>query len=272
MKNFVITIDVEPDAVYPTWKTSNPISFKGVIEGIPLLDEFAKKKEIKLTYLAQPAVLLNQDCVNVLKCTTFEVGSHLHGDYISPSARYPGPDFSGCDPIEKQKDYTYDIEFGKLETLSKLFRDKIGYFPLSFRAGRFGIGKNSYKILHSLGYTHDTSVVPGWKHFKKEKRRKPFLKDGVIEVPITADNKRKWLRPTIGYSNKKDIKEIIKWAVRKNLNVLCTMFHNVEIIPGASPYCNSNKEKEEILDRLSLMVDLLIKNKYFPSFLREIEI
>ena len=35
-----------------------------------------------------------------------ELGTHLHGDYMEPEARFPGPDYSGCDPVEMQCECT----------------------------------------------------------------------------------------------------------------------------------------------------------------------
>ena len=162
MTSFVLTIDVEIDAGRK-WKTSDPATYIGVTEGIPRLQALCYRYGVKPTYLISPAVMVDGASVELLgsldrQCS--ELGSHLHGEYIPPMARYEGPDFSGCDPGEMQCDYAPSIEYGKLLNLTNMFERLFGYRPRSFRAGRFGARAWTIACLEALGYTHDTSVTP----------------------------------------------------------------------------------------------------------------
>ena len=84
-----------------------------------------------------------------------ELSTHLHAEFIEPQANYNCTNTS-----QYQSDFSVDIERAKLENLTNLFKDTFGYQPLSFRAGRFGMSKDSLKILQDLGYTVDSSVTP----------------------------------------------------------------------------------------------------------------
>ena len=264
MTTFTLTVDVEPDAVYPTWKTSSPITFNGVFEGVSILQNLVSQFNVNVTYFIQPIILYDNKCVNFFSNLKgeFELATHLHGDYIEPSSRYSGPDFSGCDPHDKQIEYTQKIEFAKMKNLTLLFHEKFGYNPVSFRAGRFGSGKNTCNILKALGYTHDSSVVPGHKQFKKQINLNPYMQDGVIEVPVTCF-KGRWLRPTPGYSSGVQMKELIESLPITNF---CCMFHNVELVPGMSPYCKTKNECILLIDALSSLFEYCVnKNINFLS-------
>ncbi len=272
MKTFSLTIDVEPDATHGSWSTSNPVTFKGVFEGIPKIQSVANEFDVPVTYFVQPVVLLSDECVEFLLSLggLNELASHLHGEYIGPKARFPGPDFGGCDPSEKQRDYPPDIEKLKLRNLTDLFAAKFGYEPKSFRAGRFGAGPNTCKFLKELGYSHDSSVTPRSKLYRSLAETDPYLSDGIIEVPVTINSNRQWLRPSPTYSSYEEMKSIIDWVDLEKTHACC-MFHNVEVVPNISPYCDSLKECEDMLDRLRRLLDLISKRGYRSVCLEEVQ-
>jgi hypothetical protein len=86
--------------------------------------------------------------------------------------------------------------------LTDLFVSRFNYNPVSFRAGRFGIGRHSLPILAELGYSVDSSVAP-FTHFKDDggevsfygapvkpyfPDQEDFLNSGslpILEVPVT---------------------------------------------------------------------------------------
>jgi len=108
------------------------------------------------TYLLSPEVLENQVCVDILKSLTHvELGTHLHGEFLEPMKRPIGNSIS-----DYQAMYPRGIEAAKMNNLTRLFEEKMGFKPTSFRAGRWGIGPHTFKILEDLGYLVDSSVTP----------------------------------------------------------------------------------------------------------------
>ncbi len=268
MRTLTVTIDVEPDATFGSWATSNPITFNGVFEGIKRIENICAYFNVPVTYFIQPVVLFNDNCIEYFKSISGEMATHLHGEYIKPNPRFPGPDFSGCDPSDRQKDYTRHVEMSKMSNITDLFADKFGYPPLSFRAGRFGGGKNTFRCLKKLGYSHDSGIVPGHKNFKNIKKHIPYKQDGIIEVPVTLI-RNKWLRPTPGYSGKKVLKSILKAYTVKETNVCC-MFHNVEVVPAINPYCDTEHDCSKMLDTFKFILEQALEMGYKPITIKEV--
>ena len=156
----VITIDCECDKSL-NWKSSNPLSFTSIIDGIPniLQPLFDKYKAIP-TYLLSNEVLEDSKSVEILGKLkgNYEYGTQLHADYIEPNKRYDK--YAGTLTIDFQKDYPPEIEKAKINNLTILFEKVLGYKPRSFRAGRFGMSDYTLSILNDLGYWVDSSISP----------------------------------------------------------------------------------------------------------------
>ncbi|MEK9142383.1 MAG: hypothetical protein AAB308_15120 [Nitrospirota bacterium] len=288
---YVLTIDVEIDAG-PKWSTSNPATYEGVYQGIPILQRLCESYGVKPVYLISPAVLVDARSVDLLKSLdrkTCELGTHLHGEYISPMATYPGPDFSGCDPQEMQCEYAKDIEFEKLKNLTRKFTDLFGYAPTSFRAGRFGVRGWTLECLEQLGYTHDTSVTPfrNWNNiadFSTATTLSPYHPSKedicargdsrVLEVPVSITPELEWLRPTVRkFSDFAQCRKVIDWyEAHVTPTVLCSMFHNVELIPNKSPYCKTAEDCQTLLDRVEQTFALLKERGYVFKTLSQVTV
>lgn len=275
-----ISIDVEPDCS-PNWLYSSPLAFRSVSHGIaavlhPLFDEFG----IKPTYLINNVVLEDDESVAVFKSLgkQFELGTHLHGDFIEPGKVHT--DYAGKDGLVNQCYLEPAIEYGKLKNLTSLFVNRFGYSPVSFRAGRFSAGKNTIRSLAELGYKVDTSVTPNvtWDDFTRERPvdfraapnqpywtdqanfPQPSIRKSLLQVPVSIVTKRKffllkrpfWLRPY--YSDTAGMIKVMNKLVHNNRDkqivVLNMMFHNVEVMPGLSPYCQSNTDVARYLDSI----------------------
>lgn len=295
---FVVSIDTECDKD-KDWGMPYPSTFRSVLEGIPkVLQPIFNTYGVKPTYLLSPEVIESDKCVEVLSnlCGTYELGTHLHGEFIEP-LRKDCP--SRTD--ELQCFYSSRTEERKLSNLTKLFKEKFGYRPLSFRAGCFGISGRTIGFLESLGYLVDSSVTPhvGWSHNGKiiDFRTCPqdpyfpsyddVCQQGtakLLEVPVSINQRlfdksylkylgplnfgkiRKlakkiageiWLRPS--YSTAREMIGLIKKRIMKGNNptILNMMFHSVEIIPAASPYTQTEKEVKKFLKRMVAVFEYL---------------
>ena len=196
----IVSLDTECDKG-PKWRVKQPLSFKNIIEGVPeRLEPLFGEYGIKSTYLLSPEILKDDACVSLFSSLggSVELGTHLHADFIEPEEN------STTELAQTvQADLTPEVEFEKLRNLTELFHKKIGYPPLSFRAGKFGISSHSLDFLEQLGYIVDSSVTPykWWWRGKINFLGAPeqpyypssqdFRKKGnmsILEVPITLIN------------------------------------------------------------------------------------
>jgi hypothetical protein len=214
------------------------------------------------------------DALRTLK-GQYELGTHLHSAFIEPEkkfqnyARIDSPDFQcHCPP---------DIEYRKLENLTKLFENRFGHLPKSFRAGRYGAGARTVDALERLGYAIDTSVTPyiRWPHpdGAVDYRRVPeqpyypaagsliqagdYRNGRLLEIPVSMRPRwvrgPRWLRPW--FSGVSTMKDVIRYQLRRHRDqptvVLNMMFHSMEVIPKASPYPQSAEDVKRFLGDLA---------------------
>jgi hypothetical protein len=275
-----VSIDCECDKG-PAWRTRRPLQFSGIHDGVghrlqPLFADFGAKP----TYLLSPELLRDERCVEFLaSLRDCELGTHLHGELAEPAS------FEPAITAVVQRDYPPPLERAKLEWLSIAFRSAFGRNAESFRAGRFGIGPATLGILEDLGYTVDSSVTPfvDWSHVSpglgfRSAPVQPYRPDSaeparegnssVLEVPVTIRphplarvpflGKRleaRWLRPTRNEAHELvaiacDAIEDARRDGRRTV-VLNAMFHNVEVVAGASPYATTEAAARLILARLA---------------------
>jgi hypothetical protein len=285
----VVSIDCECDKG-PAWRCRKPLAFRGVTEGIVArLQPLFVRHRAKPTYLLSAEVMRDEASVEGLRRLPgdHELGAHLHGEYAEPGAFEP----ETTDAF--QRDYPPAVERAKLVYLTDLFARTFGRRPTSFRAGRFGIGASSLGILDSLGYAVESSVTPHMDWSSKGSAgltfagapTQPYHPDPehparpgtsrLLEVPVTIRPaalanvplvggllEPRWLRPSRGTAE--GLVEVandeIAEAERARPSgarapvILNAMFHNVETIPGASPYAATEREVEGILERLATLL------------------
>ena len=152
-----ITVDTECDKG-EKWRVKQPLSFLNTRVGIaenlhPIFDKHA----VKATYLLSPEVMTDEKSVVFLKSVEnrAELGTHLHSEFIGPDE-----DLHSVNTVHYQSDFISDTEKEKLTNLTRLFTSTFGNQPKSFRAGRFGISRNTLGHLQDLGYLVDSSVTP----------------------------------------------------------------------------------------------------------------
>ncbi|HEY4154452.1 MAG TPA: hypothetical protein VGM24_03475, partial [Puia sp.] len=128
-KYLVITIDVEPDCS-PTWHYADPLTFKGVSEGIAqILQPLFNKQGISPTYLVNNVVLEDESSVSCFLHLEgkFELGTHLHPEFILPDKKYEN--YAGKKGVANCCFYPPDIESEKIRNITLLFEKALGYKP-----------------------------------------------------------------------------------------------------------------------------------------------
>lgn len=281
-----VSIDTECDKG-KGWLSKKPMAFAGIHDGVvQRLQPLFARHGAKPTYLLSPEILRDERSVEAFRAieASCELGTHLHGEYAEPGAFEPDV------TREFQRDYAPEVERQKLTFLTDAFIRAFGWQPRSFRAGRFGIGPASIAILESLGYTVESSVTPlmDWTgsgapglaftsaptqpyHPDREDPGRPGPAE-ILEVPVTIKRRAwnalpfvgrriepRWLRPTRGTAEalvrvaEDEIADARRAAPGRPV-ILNAMFHNVEVIPGASPYAADEDGAKAILERLAALL------------------
>ncbi len=195
-KFLIISIDTECDKA-PGWRIRYPMRFEGIYRGIgeilqPLFEEYG----FRPTYLLSPEVMEDERSVSILLDVVkrgAELGTHLHGEFVEPMRRE-----QPASTAEMAAHYPDDVEYGKLESLTRLFVEVFGFRPLSYRAGRFSISSRTIGFLERLGYAVDSSLTPFSSVSGVDHRRAPVYpyhpdyddiyrpgNSRILEVPIT---------------------------------------------------------------------------------------
>ena len=266
------------------WRVRAPLSFDGMTRGIgERLQPLFARYRAKPTYLLSPEVLRDPRSVELLRALTgCELGTHLHGEFADAD---PTPPPRVTEAV--QRDYSREVESGKLAFLTELFTQALSRPPRSFRAGRFGIGPNTLEHLAGLGYYVDSSVTPhlDWSARGvadlsfQDAPSQPYFPDprqparpggsSILEIPVTIRPRlpglpwmsrrleRRWLRPTHGSTRsllRTARDEIAEHRGQRRPVVLNAMFHNVEVVPGCSPYAHTERAAAGILGRLDALL------------------
>lgn len=135
-----------------------------VTHGAELLDFVQRMLDLQVmvTLAMDHAFVSSEEGKDVIKKLSpkrnseIEFASHLHP--------WVNPPFAGPDHCSVNESYPgnlpKDQEYAKLKVLTELIEAQCGERSVSYLAGRYGVGSNSYQILQSLGYTTDLSVTP----------------------------------------------------------------------------------------------------------------
>lgn len=172
------------------------------IAGQPLIhDRVFDKLGIVPTYVCDWPVVTTQTSVrvlrNLMKDGRCEIGAHLH-PWVSPPyseevSRFNS--YAGNLPRE--------LEFEKIRMLTTAIRDNFDHSPMTFKAGRYGLGAHTAESIAELGYEIDASVVPyssfkddGGPDFVSFEEHPYWFRAGkreLLELPVTTGYAG-WLR------------------------------------------------------------------------------
>ena len=115
------------------------------------------------------------------------IGAHLH-PWVNPPFEEDVSDFHSFGG-----NLPPGLEERKLTALVETIREGFGVSPLFFKAGRYGIGRNTINILHRLGFAVDFSLLPladlrarGGPDFRFAEAR-PYRAgaEGMLSLPMT---------------------------------------------------------------------------------------
>jgi hypothetical protein len=306
MKLMVITIDTEADCS-ADWTGRNPESYDNVGQLRQRLLPVLSCENAIATLLLNGDVIERDEPSNICgvlqQNESWELGAHLHGEFVSPGRKFSSP--AGILLNDFQSGYSAEMEFEKMQTLTRSFQERFGFAPTSFRAGRYGAGSRTLLYCLKLGYEVDTSIVPGAVFrenavivdYRQFASAPLVIADGekrIVEIPITVrgfsslpyleqrqiiDMKRlnakfhvsfasrvlfkllrsqipqpMWLRPS--YCSSEQLTEILHWLEKNESSIVVAnmMFHSNELVPGASPYNESEGDVAAFVDRIAVIL------------------
>ena len=161
------------------------------VQSIPLLQAIFDRYAVTPAYLVDHPVAATPEAAGLLRSIAedgrCEIGAHLH-PWVTP-------------PVEEKVDLWHsfacnlppDLERRKIETLTSLIRKAFGRAPTIFKAGAYGIGRHTPRILAELGYEVDSSLVPftdftaiGGPNFQGWTGQPFETAEGIVEIPLSA--------------------------------------------------------------------------------------
>lgn len=123
--------------------------------GLQGFQDVCSKYGVKPIYFITYPILNDEKLVSELKGflddDAAEVGIHIHTWTTPP--HQPSYDLAGS----YQGNLPQDVERAKIESLIAKFTEAFGFAPTTHRAGRFGCGPNTFRILKELGIEEDFS-------------------------------------------------------------------------------------------------------------------
>ena len=183
--SLVITIDTEPDNQWtmPAPGAERPALTFANTRGLARLVDFLDSRATPGTWLTSYSVARDPESVRQLRraaASGHEIGGHLHA--------WETPPFTETDALAHPYIFEYDAatRLAKLRSVTQALSDAFGTRPLSYRAGRWGIDEIEMSNLTAMGYTIDTSVVPG-HDFSRSKglaRGGPDFRGHLTAAPV----------------------------------------------------------------------------------------
>lgn len=188
----VVVIDTEEEFDWSQPLARSNVSVRNIAEQ-PRAQVVFRPRGVVPTYVIDQPVAATPDSAAMMREFAARgealVGAHLH-PWLTP------PD---TEPVTPWHSYAGNLpaalERAKLETLTAAIAQAVSARPTVYKAGRYGFGPNTARLLADLGYTVDTSMVA----------RTSFADDGgpdytglsadpawlagpgrVLELPLTA--------------------------------------------------------------------------------------
>ena len=189
----LIVIDTEEEFNWNKPFDRKNTQVKNIAHQLKAQEIFAKYN-IKPTYVIDYPVASQAQGIAPLKelydNQLCDIGAHLHPwvtppftEQVNNRNSFPG-------------NLSYEQEYQKLKTLTETITDNFGFKPTIYKAGRYGVAKNTSDILKKLGYTIDCSIVPNTDFrsyegpdFSHINNCQPywFSNNDILEIPLTVD-------------------------------------------------------------------------------------
>lgn len=237
---------------------------------------------VRPVYVADYPVVAAPEAVAILSrlaaAEACEIGAHLHPWVTPPHSELVCPANSYAGNLPRA------LEAAKLGVLTAAIERSFGRRPVTYKAGRYGIGPHTPSLLAELGYRVDLSVVArtaftadGGPDFRACGAHPSLWPTGLLEVPTSAGfsgllaglgpSVHSLLPPPVpgvlarlrllerarltpeGASLAEMIR-LTRALFRQGVRVFNLAYHSPSLVPGHTPYVRTRRELTEFLDRL----------------------
>jgi hypothetical protein len=189
----LVVVDTEENFDWNAAYSSASTSVHGMRQ-IDRLQATFDRFGLKPIYMIDYAVASQRDgygpLADIARTGRCEIGAHLH-PWVNPPITE-----EICVRNTYPRNLPPALEAEKLRVLTAAIEANLGVRPISYKAGRYGIGSATPAILRDQGYKIDLSVVPtrdysadGGPDFRAFRDTRPFWIDregGLLELPFTT--------------------------------------------------------------------------------------
>ncbi len=224
----LVTIDTEED----NWGLSKDKVNLENITLIPKVQEIFDRYNIRPVYLCNTPVVEDDNASAIIKHLfdkgRCEIGMHLHPWNTPPIEE------DICEYNTNLKNLPGKLVEKKIQYLKDIIYTKFGTLPIMFRSGRWGAGRDLFKILINSGFKIDSSITPfvSWKKYgdgsdyssywpipffwtMNNSSRSSCQMDGeILEIPVSIGFNR------LHFEICASIRNLLRKALLKNLRLL----------------------------------------------------
>ncbi len=304
-KRFAIFVDTEEEFDWGKPRSRDSVA-TSAIKYLPEFQRLMDAHGIKPAYMIDYPVAENEASAEVLAKMladgNCDIGTQLH-PWVNPPFEEEVitiNSFVGNLPIE--------LERAKLNLLTQKIEQAVGKRPISYRAGRYGIGPNTAALLEEAGYRIDSSVRP---HFDYSHEGGPsFLRHDcrpfwagpnglILELPLGAtytgqlrrygrflmgdgrsNTRRLSLLSRSGMLSRvaltpedmplEDVKQAINWMLRDGCQYFSFSFHSPSLTPGHTPYVRNSADLSQFYGWWDKVLSHLAAKGITPASTEEI--
>ena len=157
----IVVIDTEEEFDWSAMPKREAIAVTAIRE-VGRFQEIFDEYQLRPCYVVDYPIASQEEGVQYLKpildSGRCEIGTHLH-PWVNPpfeeeltrSNMYPG-------------NLGFDLEKAKLKCITDTIHENFKIQPQIYKAGRYGLGKNTAKIMKELGYSIDLSVCSAFDY------------------------------------------------------------------------------------------------------------
>ena len=301
----LLTVDTEEEF---DWSGPFTRSAHGLthLSHLARFQEFCEELDVVPVYLVDWPIATSPHAIEVIgsavKAGRAEVGIQLHPWVNPPFDEEVGPfnSYAGNLPPELERE--------KLLRLRDRIAESFGTQPMIYRAGRYGLGPNTARLLHEAGVPIDSSVRANFDYREghgPDYSRHPLVPYWVddnrelLELPLTTvywgmlRRQGRWVNPLLGkmplmagaFSRVGLLERIaltpegvtaeealrgIDMALDDGLPLLVLSFHSPSLAPGHTPYVRSEADLSNLYDWLRRIYMYLDMRGVAPTSVGEI--
>lgn len=265
---FTVFVDTEEEFDWrlPLSRESRSVT---AVRAIPEAHARFADRRVALTYLVDHPIATSPEAIEILR-RAIEDGRSAIGTQLHPWVNPPF-DEAVSGPNSFTANLPKPLQAAKLAELTRAIAAAFGARPLVYRAGRYGIGPDTFALLEAEGYRLDSSMRPGYDYADEAGPdftaipNRAFRRGGIVELPFTTVftghargggvglyralgriPKGKGIAARLGLLSRvsltpedmplADALEAVRVAVGEGLRVLNFAFHSPSLEPGHTPY------------------------------------